>query len=84
MRIFRPEVEAVLKTLTAILLVALVVLPFAWGYEQRRQARTWQTLACTYRMREIARRVPLLAGADSTPDPCGLLRRLGVDLEGAR
>jgi hypothetical protein len=35
-------------------------------------------------MREIARRVPLLAGADSTPDPCGLLRRLGVDLEGAR
>lgn len=84
MRIFRPKVEAVLKTLTAILLVALVILPFAWGYEQRRQARTWQTLACTYRMREIARRIPILAGAEATPDPCGLLRHLGVDFEGAR
>jgi hypothetical protein len=84
MRIFRPEVEAVLKALTAILLVALVVLPFAWGYEQRRQARTWHTLACTYRVREIALRVPLLAGAQATTDPCGLLRRLGVDLEGGR
>jgi hypothetical protein len=56
MRFFQPEVEAVLKVLGVGILVGVIVVPVSWAYEQRRQARTWQSVACAYRMREIARR----------------------------
>lgn len=84
MRFFRPEVESVLKMLGVATLISLVVLPLAWGYEQRRQARTWQSIACALRMRELAARTPLLARADYGRDPCQALQRLGLDLDRVR
>jgi hypothetical protein len=38
MRFFRHEIEVALKALGVVALVALIVLPAAWGYEQRRGA----------------------------------------------
>jgi len=80
MRIFRPEVESILKALGALALLALILAPIAWGYEQRRQARAWQSVACAYRVREVARRAPMIRVDDAT-DPCGALHRLGLRLE---
>jgi hypothetical protein len=84
MRFFRREVEAVLKMLGAGILIGLIVLPIGWGYEQRQQARAWQSVACTYRIRELVQRTPLVAtvedGRDGR-DPCMTLQRLGLDLD---
>ncbi|HEV8642411.1 MAG TPA: hypothetical protein VGV13_15045 [Methylomirabilota bacterium] len=84
MRFFRPEIEATLKTLGVLTLIGLVVWPFAWDYEQRRQARTWQSIACAYRMREAAVRAPVIAGVDYGRNPCQTLQRLGLTLEPPR
>jgi hypothetical protein len=81
MRFFQPAVEAVLKVLGGVTLIGLIVLPTTWAYEQRQQARAWQSVACTYRMREIARQAPLMAPVTSTPDPCSKLERLGLELD---
>jgi hypothetical protein len=81
MRFFRREVETVIKLLGAVTLLGLIVLPVGWAYEQRQQARAWQSVACTYRMREIAQRVPLMATVDNARDPCLALQRLGLDLD---
>jgi hypothetical protein len=84
MRFFRREVEVTLKAIGVITLIGLIVMPMAWGFEQRRQARTWQTIACAYRMKEVARQSPFLAGVDSQSDACGALERLGLQLDLAR
>jgi len=83
MRIFRPEVESVLKTLGVLSLVALVLAPIAWGYEQRRQARAWQSVACAYRLRDLAQRAPIIR-VDYVADPCGVLHwpRITVHRDG--
>jgi hypothetical protein len=81
MRFFKPEVEVVLKALGIVTLVALIVLPMAWAYEQRRQARAWQSVACAYRMREVARRTPMIATLEYRHDPCVTLDRLGLELD---
>ena len=81
MRFFRSEVEAVLKMLGVGVLVGLIVLPLAWAYEQRQQARAWQSVACAYRMREITHRLPMVATVDYRRDPCRTLQRLGLDLD---
>lgn len=81
MHFFRPEIERLLRLLGIITFGTLVILPIAWGYEQRKQARTWQSAACTYRMRELALRSPLVARVDSGGDPCRTLERLGFVLE---
>jgi hypothetical protein len=65
-------------------LVGLVAWPIAWGYEQRRRARTWQSIACTYRIREAAVRAPVIAGGHSGRNPCQTLQRLGLTLEPPR
>lgn len=52
----------------------------AWGYEQRRQARTWQNVACAYRIKEVATRTPIIA-VDYGRDACGALERLGLHVE---
>jgi len=39
MRVLNPSVASFIKVLGAISLIALVLTPIAWGYEQRRQAR---------------------------------------------
>ena len=79
MRILNPRVASFIKVLAAISLVALVLTPIAWGYEQRRQARAWQSVACAYRVREVAQRTAL-ARVDYASDPCGALQRLGFEL----
>ncbi len=84
MRFFRPEIEAALKAIGVITLIGLIVLPVAWGYEQRKQARTWQSIACSYRIREVARRAPMVANADYGRDPCHMLQRLGLDVAEVR
>jgi hypothetical protein len=84
MRFFKPEVEVVLKALGVVTLIGLIVLPIAWAYEQRKQARAWQSVACAYRMREVARRAPLIAKVDYQRDPCLTLNRLGLELDVGR
>ena len=81
MRFFRSEVELVLKTLGILTLIGLIVLPMAWGYQQRRQAKAWQSVACSYRMRDVARRTPVVATVDYAQNPCLTLQRLGLDLD---
>ncbi len=81
MRIFRSEIQTTLRMLGIVTLVGLVVLPVAWGYEQRQQARTWQNVACAYRIKEVARHTPILASTGPGRDACMLLERLGLDLE---
>jgi len=80
MRFFQPEVEIVLKTVGVIGLSTLVVLPAAWAYEQRQQARLWRDVACAYRVKEVERHAPLLANLGQRPDPCATLHRLGLEL----
>ena len=66
MRFFQPEIERVLRALAILTLIGLIVLPMAWAYEQRRQARAWQSVACAYRMREVARRTPMPSGPSTS------------------
>ena len=82
MRFFRREIEVTLKMLGLIVLIGLIVLPVAWGYEQRRQARTWQNIACAYRIKEVARLAPFMANANAerTPNACAALARLGFSV----
>ena len=79
MRFFRSEIESVLKMLGILTLIGLIILPMAWGYEQRKQAQAWQSLACSYRMREVTRRTPVVAAVDYAQNPCLALERLGLD-----
>ena len=81
MRFFISEVEIALKTLGIIVLIGVIVLPMAWGYEQRKQAQAWQSVACSYRMREVTRRTPVVAAVDYGRNPCVTLERLGLDLD---
>jgi hypothetical protein len=81
MGFFRREVEVTLKMLGVLALIGLIVLPVAWGYEQRRQARTWQNVACAYRMKEITRSAPFIANSvERAPDACAMLAKLGLPL----
>ena len=80
MRFFRREVELTLKMLGGIVLVGLIVLPLAWGYEQRRQAKAWQSVACAYRIKEIMRSSPFVGTVERGKDACATLARLGLQL----
>jgi hypothetical protein len=84
MRFFRSEIEMVLKMLGILTLIGFIVLPMAWGYEQRKQAKAWQSVACSYRMREVTRRTPVVAAVDYAHNPCLTLERLGLDLDVTR
>ena len=81
MRFFRSEIETAVKMLALLTLVGLIALPIAWGYEQRQQARAWQSIACSYRMREVTRRTPVVAAVNYAQNPCLTLQRLGLDLD---
>lgn len=81
MRFFRPEVEAVLKVAAVAGLITVIVLPVAWGYEQRQQARTWQNVACAYRIKEVARQTPMIGTLEYRRDACMTLEQLGLDLD---
>jgi hypothetical protein len=80
MGFFRREIELTLKMVGVVFLVGLIVLPVAWGYEQRRQARVWQNVACAYRIKEVTRHAPFIAGVERAPDACATLARLGLQL----
>ncbi|HEX3178626.1 MAG TPA: hypothetical protein VHZ49_18260 [Methylomirabilota bacterium] len=84
MGFFRSEVETALKMVAIATLISLIVLPVAWGYEQRKQARTWQNVACAYRMKEIARQTPMIATLEYRGDACTTLERLGLDVDPRR
>ena len=81
MRFFRSEIETALKIIGVAALISLIVLPVAWGYEQRQQARTWQNVACAYRIKEVARQTPMIANVEYGRDACVTLSRLGLDLD---
>ncbi len=83
MGFFRREIEVTLKMLGVMILIGLIVLPVAWGYEQRRQARTWQNVACAYRIKEITRSAPFVAQVERASDACTTLARLGLQLSDA-
>ena len=80
MRFFRQEVEITLKVLGVVILVALIVLPIVWGYEQRAQARMWQNVACAYRIKEVTRQTPSITAVERASDACTTLARLGFQL----
>src|SRR5205823_4989877 len=80
MKFFRHEVEVALRMMGVLTLIGLIVLPIAWGYEQRRQARTWQNVACAYRIKEVARTMSIVTSMERAPDACTALERLGFDL----
>jgi hypothetical protein len=81
MRIFRSEIETGLKIVGIAALISLILLPVAWGYEQRQQARTWQNVACAYRIKEVVRQTPIIASVEHRRDACVALARLGLDLD---
>jgi hypothetical protein len=81
MRFFRREIELAIKTIGVLTLITLVALPMAWGYGQHQKARTWQSIACAYRIREAERRAPIITGVDFRRDPCATLNRLGLQLD---
>ncbi|MBI2205948.1 MAG: hypothetical protein HYU41_19060 [Candidatus Rokubacteria bacterium] len=81
MRIFRPEIEIALKAVGVLTLLSLIVIPVAWGYGQRQKARTWQNLACAYRIKEVERRTPILSRIEPGRDACVTLERLGFALD---
>jgi hypothetical protein len=79
-RFFRQEIELTLRLIGVAALVGLIILPVAWGVEQRRQARAWQNVACEYRIKEVARMAPFIANVERGPDACTTLARLGFQL----
>jgi len=83
MRFFRSEIETALKIIGIAALISVILLPVAWGYEQRQQARTWQNVACAYRIKEVARQTPMIATVEyrDRRDACVTLSRLGLDLD---
>lgn len=80
MRFFRREIEVTLKVLGVMILAGLIVLPIVWGYQQRAEARMWQNVACAYRIKEVTRQTPFMAGVERAPDACTTLARLGFQL----
>ena len=80
MRFFRREIEVTLKMAGVLVLIGLIVLPVAWGYEQRRQARAWQNVACAYRIKEVTRLAPFIGNVERTQDACTTLARLGLEI----
>jgi len=81
MGIFRREIEVMLKAIGVAILVLLIILPVAWGYEQTQQVRRWQSVVCVYRINELTRGGALTVEPGSAPDACAVLARLGFSLE---
>jgi hypothetical protein len=84
MKFFRPDIERVLERIAVVGLIAAILLPVGWGYEQRRQARAWQETACFYRLREVARETKQLVADSGRGNACAILRQLGLEIEASR
>ena len=83
MRLFTPAIERTLAAMAVSSLLMAILLPAAWGYEQRQQARAWQETACRYRLRELARETNQLISDTWRRDACRTVRDLGLDLDAA-
>jgi hypothetical protein len=80
MRFFIPELERLFAVTGVAVLVAAIVLPVGWGYEQRQQARVWQETACAYRLRELERGTTQLVSSEHRGQACAALRQLGFEI----
>jgi hypothetical protein len=78
LRFFRPEVERAVKFGAIIALGTVYFTTLAWGYEWRRQARSWRDIACEHELKLIAQTTPLVAETLERGDACGTLERLGL------
>jgi hypothetical protein len=84
MRFFRPDIERMLQGIALVGLIAAILLPVGWGYEQRQQARAWQETACVYRLREVARETNHLIAGAWRGNACAVLRELGLEIQSSR
>ena len=84
MRFFRPDIERMLQGIALVGLIAAILLPVGWGYEQRQQARAWQETACFYRLREVTRETKQLVADSGRGNACAVLRQLGLEIEASR
>jgi hypothetical protein len=78
MRFLRPEVERTLKLGAIVALGTVYFTTLAWGYEWRRQARSWRELSCEHELKLIAQTMPLIAEGLDRGDACRTLDRLGL------
>jgi hypothetical protein len=78
LRFFRPEIERAIKLGAIIALGTVYFTTLAWGYEWRRQARSWRDVACEHELKLIARTTPLIAEGLGHGDACAMLDRLGL------
>ena len=78
LRFFRPEIERAIKLGAIIALGTAYFTTLAWGYEWRRQARSWRDVACEHELKLIAQTTPLIAEGLGRGDACGTLDRLGL------
>ena len=77
----RPDAQRVVKLAAAITLMSFVVASLACGYQQRQLARSWQKLACTYRLQHSVRRAPMMADVLESADSCATLEFLGLSFD---
>jgi hypothetical protein len=80
LKILRPEVESVVRIAGVVVTLSMLVLPAAWGYQQRAEARAWREMACTYRLREALNEGRMVTPADLAANPCDRLDHLGLQL----
>ena len=80
LKVFRPEVEALIRIAGVVATLTMLVLPVAWGYQQRSEARAWREMACAYRLREALSDGRLATTTDLTANPCDRLDDLGLRL----
>jgi hypothetical protein len=62
------------------ILATLILLPVA-GDTSSGSRRTWQNVACAYRIKEVARQAPMIATLEYRRDACVALARLGLELD---
>jgi len=77
----RPEAQRAIKLVGVVAMATFVIVSLAWGYQQRQIARNWQKLACTYRLQNSVRRLPMMADVLAAPDSCATLEFLGLSFD---
>jgi len=77
----RPEAQRAIKMVAAVAMLTFVIASLAWGYQQRQIARSWQKLACSYRLQDSVRRAPMMADVLEARDSCATLEFLGLSFD---
>ena len=78
LRFFRPEVERAIKLSAIVALGTVYFTTLAWGYDWRRQARSWRDVACEHELKLIAQPTSLITVSLKRGDACGTLDQLGL------